>query len=79
MLPVWAIRSNRHLGLAKGKIVPFLALFDHAFERAVRHIGIARAKQQERRQDAAQSSISVLKWMDLEKNNGEDRGDQKRM
>jgi len=44
-LPVWGICPDRHLGLAKGEIIPFFALFNHAIERAVRYVGIARAEQ----------------------------------
>ena len=61
------------------EIIAFFALLDHAFERAIRHVGVARAEQLEGRQDAAQPTIAFMEWMDFEKNNGEDPGDQKRM
>lgn len=73
-MPVRGICPDRHLGLAKGEIIALFALFNHAFERAVRNPGIACAEQKESRKDAAQPAISVLERMDLEKNHREDRG-----
>lgn len=51
-LPIRRVIADRALGAAQGEIVSFLALLDHAFQRAVRNIGIAATEQQERCQHA---------------------------
>jgi hypothetical protein len=43
LLPVWGICPDRHLGLANGEILTFLALFDLAFERTIRVVGVPPA------------------------------------
>ena len=41
-LPVRRSGVDSALGLPQGKVVGLLAVLDHAFERAVRHLGISR-------------------------------------
>ena len=43
-LPVGIVSAESLLGLPQGKIIPLFAVFDHAFKRAIRSIGIAAAK-----------------------------------
>ena len=40
-LPVRRVGANRALSLAQGQVVALFVLLDDAFERTVRHVGIA--------------------------------------
>ena len=78
-LPVRLGGAEGLLGSSQSKIVGVLALLDDAFERAVRHVRIAAAEQQQRGQDPRQSAIAVLERVDREKHHDEDRDDEQGM
>src|SRR5579859_399275 len=66
-VPVRRFGTDRSLRPPERQVVALLALLDHALQRTVRHIGIARPQQHQRRQDARQPAVAVLKRMDFQK------------
>ena len=78
-VPVGRVGTDRSLRPSERQVVALLALLDHALQRTVRHIGIARPQQQQRRQDTGQPAVAVLKGMDFQKHHDEGRDDQQRV
>ena len=60
-----SVRDGR-LRLPQSQVVAFLAVLNDAFERRIRHIGIAGLQQQKGGQNTAQAPVPILKGMDCQ-------------
>lgn len=78
-LPVRHLGANRGLRLAKRQVISLLALLNHALQRAVGHIGVARLQQQKSGEHPGEPAIAILEGVDLQEHHHEDRNDQQRM
>src|SRR5260370_824136 len=71
--PIRLGRPDRSLGSAQDEIIAVLALLDDALQRAVWHVGITGTQQEQRRQDAGEAAIAVLKKMNFQEDDDEER------